>query len=64
MMNRFKMNDVDRKLYNALCDWLSEWEGPSQRYETPRHALNDVEELIGEWGEQWCRDEEDYMQRR
>lgn len=56
-----RMTHSDRKLYNALGDWLSDWN--LQGYESPNLALEDGLELLHSWGTVWVEDEEQDRRR-
>ena len=47
-------NTEDRKLYNAVTDWLQD--SAYRMYDTDEVALKSMLEMISDWGHQWIQD--------
>ena len=51
------LTTIDRKLYNALTDWLRD--ANLQGYETLHDAWEDCKDMLEELGAQYVRDSEE-----
>ena len=56
-----KITPESRKVYNAVSDWLTDWE--YNKFKSPQAAFELLQEMIAEWGEQWVNDEQYYLDR-